>query len=362
MIDRRNPANANINGSITLEGSQNSTQNLYEMYYHYYGNMCNVEVIKLKNEEGKHIFTDYFDLKSINQYLIDTYPDAKVFTHEGNVLSKYFFFEDLMIRTWIENGYADSTGLSLNYGNVYPAELLEKIKTFKLKKEPNAKCIGVIVQTQNGLGITYIPLERYEFSEENYNDDLAENHEKIVKELNAKKSGIHLFYGIPGTGKTSYISTLTNLVSKNIIYVPNSIAPMMDSPQFLKLILDNTNSIFIIEDAEKIITSRELNTNSPIASLLNLSDGLIGQSAKCQIVCTFNTKLDNVDVALLRKGRLLSSYEFKALEEEKATKLAEKLGKEYKKGETTLGDIYNADIIKNAEVINKRSTIGFKIC
>jgi hypothetical protein len=45
-----------------------------------------------------------------------------------------------------------------------------------------------------------------------------------------------------------------------------------------------------------------------------------------QIICTFNTDLTNVDEALLRKGRLIAKYEFKALAEQKSQALSNDLG------------------------------------
>ena len=55
--------------------------------------------------------------------------------------------------------------------------------------------------------------------------------------------------------------------------------------------------------------------------LLNLTDGLLGAALGIQFICTFNTHLGNIDKALLRKGRLTTLYEFKALSETKTKEL-----------------------------------------
>jgi ATP-dependent 26S proteasome regulatory subunit len=77
--------------------------------------------------------------------------------------------------------------------------------------------------------------------------------------------------------------------------------------------MDNRNSVLVIEDAEELISSREEVRNSNLSMLLNLTDGLLGESVGIQIIVTFNTDVNNIDKALLRKGRLSIIYEFKLL-------------------------------------------------
>ena len=61
--------------------------------------------------------------------------------------------------------------------------------------------------------------------------------------------------------------------------------------------------------------------NSNLAMILNITDGILGESLGIQIIATFNTDVQNIDPALKRKGRLKSAYEFKALSPEKANVL-----------------------------------------
>ena len=71
-----------------------------------------------------------------------------------------------------------------------------------------------------------------------------------------------------------------------------------------------------------------------------------------KFICTFNDDVKNIDAALLRKGRLISKYEFKALCVEKANELLKTLYEEdYKNGKyknepvtekpLSLADIYH---------------------
>src|SRR5690606_36422641 len=136
-------------------------------------------------------------------------------------------------------------------------------------------------------------------------------------------------------------------------------ASNITSPALLSVLIDNPNSIFVIEDAENIISSREQNVNSPVSALLNLSDGLLSDCLNIQIICSFNTDLSKIDSALLRKGRLIAQYEFKELETEKAQVLSDKLGfKTTIVKPMTLTDIYNQEE-KSFEKNKNRIAIGF---
>ena len=343
-----------VKGSISLESGQYSNENMYLLYFNYYGKMCNLFSPDYNAEKNP-------DVPRMAKFIEKKFTFTKYVQENGSQRNTFYFFDNDKMIKLIEDKLSKTSAYILTYDGEFPKRFVDALASLYTIKEKHKKNIGVIVQEASGFSVYYAPLDRCDFIEENYNEDLVSNHPKIISELNSGKNGVHLFYGVPGTGKTSYISTLTNLVEKNLIYVPNSLAAQLDSPQFLKLLMNNTNSIFIIEDAEKIITSREKNANSPIAALLNLSDGLLGQSLKCQFICTFNTNLDNVDIALLRRGRLLSSYEFRPLEKERAVTLAKKLGKEYKEGENTITYIYNAEEIKNSVVNKIRQTIGFKV-
>ena len=93
-----------------------------------------------------------------------------------------------------------------------------------------------------------------------------------------------------------------------------------------RYLISNSNSILVIEDAEELIVSRDQKRNSNLAMILNMTDGILGESLGIQIIATFNTDLKNIDPALKRKGRLKSSYEFKPLESEKANQLLKNEG------------------------------------
>ena len=108
-----------------------------------------------------------------------------------------------------------------------------------------------------------------------------------------------------------------------------------------------------MEDCEEAIKDRKTNgTPAAVSLLLNMTDGLLSDGLGLKFICTFNDDVKNIDAALLRKGRLVSKYEFKALCVDKANDLLKSLYEEdYKNGKyenepvtekpLSLADIYH---------------------
>lgn len=196
----------------------------------------------------------------------------------------------------------------------------------------------------------------------NYNDDFMEFDKDLVSNLENEKSGIILLHGEPGTGKTTYLKKLIIDVDKKFIYINPNLVPNLLSPDFIDFIAQNNNSILIIEEAEKIIKDR-INFDSnqaSVSNLLNISDGLLSDALQMKIICTFNADIKDIDKALLRKGRIMSKYEFKALEKNKAQEIITELYPEDNivvDKAMTIAEIYNFDK-KDYQV--RYNSVGFK--
>ncbi len=258
----------------------------------------------------------------------------------------------------------DDNELRLLYGvNISEEQIQEFTEIVKSSiEEPKAESkIFLLYESQESLCLKDFEVKKNHIDiKENYNDDFEPVHNLIVNRLNtANDKGLVLLYGVPGTGKTSYIRYLTSLINKRMIYIPPEYAYKIASPAFLPLLISNSNSVLIIEDAEGIVEARETGRNASVSNLLNLADGLLSDCLNIQILCTFNTHISNIDRALLRKGRLIATYEFKPLEVEKAQQLSDKIGFENKISQaTSLADIYNQNEMDFNH--NPNLKIGFK--
>lgn len=144
-----------------------------------------------------------------------------------------------------------------------------------------------------------------------YEDDFKEVDEIIRKRLNKNNDkGVVLLHGLPGTGKTTYLRYLIGKIKKRVLFLSPNIAENLMNPDLIQLLIDNPNSVLIIEDAENVIMDRRSNNSSSVSNLLNISDGLLSDILNTQLICTFNSSLTLIDSALTRKGRLIAKYEF----------------------------------------------------
>ncbi|SOC81607.1 ATPase family associated with various cellular activities (AAA) [Salinimicrobium sediminis] len=240
-------------------------------------------------------------------------------------------------------------------------QLLEFIKAFK-KEKPDKASINLIIMQPHGLDNKKIDFAKPDLDlSRSYNDDFKVFHHKMLKILQEEnKSGLHLLYGKPGTGKSTYIRHLCGLVKKEIVFLPGQMAQNLDNIAMTRYLMDNANCILVIEDAEELIVSRDQQRNSNLAMILNITDGILGESLGIQIIATFNTDVQNIDPALKRKGRLKSAYEFKSLSPEKANALLrEQQTDYYTNNEMTLAEIYN---ISEEEQYKSptRKAVGFR--
>ena len=170
----------------------------------------------------------------------------------------------------------------------------------------------------------------------NYNDDVPYN--EINEEIKKDKSSLIMLYGEPGTGKSSLIKSIVNdNLNKEFIYIDSSLLSSLSNGRFLSFLNEHKGSIFILEDCEKAIADRKISQNEAINTILNITDGIVAESLKCKFICTFNCDLNDIDKALLRKGRLSILYEFKKLTVDKAKGIYPEATKEM-----TLADAHHA--------------------
>lgn len=189
--------------------------------------------------------------------------------------------------------------------------------------------VSLVIKGSEGLELKDMEIKRTKLDIDlYYDDDFKVVDEQIRKRLNKKgDKGIVLLHGLPGTGKTTYLRYLIGKIKKRVLFLSSDIAGDLMSPMFIQLLIDNPDSVIIIEDAEQVIMDRRSNSNSSVSGLLNISDGLMADFLNAQLICTFNSPLTLVDSALMRKGRLIAKYEFGKLPVEKAQRLSDRLGK-----------------------------------
>lgn len=205
-------------------------------------------------------------------------------------------------------------------------------------------------------------------------EDLPEK--GIIDFLKSSESGIVILHGIPGSGKSSYIKHLIHDNSDSIMFyvVDGNSVDKLDHLKkgliestlatnrfkFMNKEEENKQKVFILEDCEKILESRTGSSgNSAMSDLLNLSDGIIGDLVGCKFILTFNSG-ENIDPAVLRKGRTKFMYEFKAATGPRLEELAKiagiQLTQEDREKGLTLAEIFNYG---ETNYIKEKTKLGF---
>lgn len=200
----------------------------------------------------------------------------------------------------------------------------------------------------------------------NYGKGFEDINKKITESLNKNHSGLYMFHGPPGTGKSTYIKYLASSLQKDVIFFPTSLVGSIVNPEIVSLLIQKQNCILILEDAEKAIVKREADADASLVStLLNMTDGILGDVLKLNVIVTYNCKRTEIDEALLRRGRLKAEHSFNPLPIDAVKKLSKKLKLNIEpEGEMTLADIFNykkdLDLIGNKDaLVDKKRIIGF---
>ena len=244
---------------------------------------------------------------------------------------------------------------------LFVADVTELVNRFKERQRRQPLEINLIVQNRSSLELKAMEIKRTKLDLDLfYEDDFKETDETIRKRLSQKNDkGIVLLHGLPGTGKTTYLRYLVGKIKKRVLFLSPSVAGNLMNPDFIELLIDNPNTVLIIEDAENIIMDRKHNSGSAVSNLLNISDGLLADFLNVQLICTFNSSLTMVDSALMRKGRLISKYEFGKLGIRKARRLSEHFGFDVMINQPmTIAEIANPH--EKAQQIEKMEVIGFR--
>jgi SpoVK/Ycf46/Vps4 family AAA+-type ATPase len=238
----------------------------------------------------------------------------------------------------------ESKMMYVAYGDQNKLEVEQLVAKYDELRDKVDKHFYMIVQEMNELQKKGIPLKPFDLNlSTHYEESFIPMNEKVQTLLaKEQESGLFLFHGKPGTGKSTYIKYLMHHVDKDFIFLPARIASNLDDFALTNFLMENHNIILVIEEAEQLIVSRNGQRNSAISMLLNLTDGILGESLGIQIIATFNTDISQIDTALMRKGRLKVMYEFNKLSVEKSNDLLKAISSELSTNEPmTLAEIYN---------------------
>ena len=307
-----------------------------------------------------HIHTKEFQLKD-KHYLSSHY--YKKYT-DGGIIVISFGGRHINDK---RKGKNKETG---GYPNVYSntsedtyRQLISELSLLGKPEKETANNIRLITTSKHGYGTVMFELPKQKMDIElNYGSHFTKVHNKIITHLNKPNGkGLVLLHGTPGTGKTHYLKYLASKIKdKKVIFVPPHLADFITSPEMTSFLIDHSDSVLFIEDAERVITDRNTGGTAGVSNILNITDGILSDMLNIQIVATFNMDKKKIDEALLRKGRLIAEHKFDKLSTEESNKLVHHLKiKDFVAIKPmTLTEIYN---VNEEEFKSEEKTkIGFK--
>ena len=168
-----------------------------------------------------------------------------------------------------------------------------------------------------------------------FRDGFANWHRDFGRKLSCSSYGLTIFEGAPGTGKTSYLRHLMGALkeSHRFYFIPTSTMGVLSDPSFIEFwsrqrrVHANRKFVVILEDSDVALMTRASDNREHVSALLNLTDGMLGDFLRLQIICTINCTTADIDPALLRPGRLLQHRVFTRLSPCEAAHLAKALGR-----------------------------------
>ena len=168
-----------------------------------------------------------------------------------------------------------------------------------------------------------------------YGNGSGEWHQEYVKKLQEKNNGLTILEGKPGTGKTFYLRHLMAELkeSHRFYFIPTASMGILTKPEFIGFWADQRQChsdkrfVVVLEDSDGALMTRGTDNREQVSALLNLSDGMLADFLRLQIICTINCSASDIDSALLRPGRLICHRIFGRLDYAQAARLAESLGR-----------------------------------
>ena len=302
----------------------------------------------LQEEIQQYLLTNNFLLLEREKYKKESIPPfflnqkkentQDIFEFSTIIESYSFDAEDL----FLEITYAfvsQEFRISLAYHSSRAAvaqKLIEFFSKFrKIKKQKQS--IFNLLSEKDGLNFASVGEIYHSFSADNYTVEISSTFDFLCAELSKEQlqNKFTLLSGPPGTGKTHFVRALISSLSNTaIINLDQSVASNFSSSQILSALLkfkqenDFQSILFLIEDADYLILTRSLDNMGPLSSLLNASDGILGDIFNLRILATTNAKKIEIEKALLRPGRLLKHVEFGLLSTTQANQIFARLASE----------------------------------
>lgn len=192
-----------------------------------------------------------------------------------------------------------------------------------------------------------------EFNPANYTLDVAVDFKHVTETINSGNphGRLTIVSGPPGTGKTFFLRALMQACPRRkFVLMTSSMFASISATSIVSMLIDHMDTYddqftLLLEDADRYLAPRHLDNEQYVSTLLNATDGMLGEALDLHVVATTNLPTKEIDPALTRTGRLLEHVTIAKLPSEVARARIEALtGKSFKDSLPTsisLSDVYH---------------------
>jgi hypothetical protein len=198
--------------------------------------------------------------------------------------------------------YIDIQNLKNKIENIFRPFFIEENESFitlnyyLLNQNNQTICIPITEQIETKLSIINYP----------FIDEI----DSLIERYFNDKASILFLIGPPGTGKTRFIRYLLYRNTIKYVYYTSDKHVIEHGGIFTDFLQSNSNML-ILEDFDFHLNSRK-EGNTIMYHLLGLSDGLIQSFNKKIVISTNLPNLNNIDEAIIRKGRCFDIINFRS--------------------------------------------------
>lgn len=194
--------------------------------------------------------------------------------------------------------------------------------------------------------------------DDNYPGEVGAAIERLTQLEEPPEAGgrLLLWYGEPGTGKTTAIRSLGNewrdWADLHFVLDPEA---FFGSPEYLMHVVADEDmwdpraisrsrwKVLVVEDADELIrVNARVDEGASMSRLLNLTDGILGHGLRVLLLITTNEPMRGLHPAVVRPGRCLADVQFRAFNRSEAAAWLDGVEAAPPSGEMTLADLYRA--------------------
>lgn len=200
-----------------------------------------------------------------------------------------------------------------------------------VKPVPEGRGRAFILTTRaDTLAFSQVGCVGIEITRSNYSAEILQGFDHAVQDIRrASPCGrLVLVEGPPGTGKSYLMRGIMYAVEQaDFLIIPPHLLPSMVGPSLVYALLDfvqelpeGRRAVLVLEDADECLVPRQADNIATIATLLDLTDGLLSALTDFRVLVSTNARHVEIDPAVVRPGRLCQHIHAGAINPDQANR------------------------------------------